>query len=302
MRMKTLKSKQPTAFIDYGEKTFGESAAVVLPVPYDGTITWTTWGAGCSKGPAAIIRASPQLEIYDEELETEPSTMKGIHTMPAIKPAKKPEQVVGQVADAVGKILAAKKFPIVLGGEHSITPGSVRAAKKFYPDLTVLQFDAHSDLRDEYKGTKWSHACAARRCADEGAKIVQVGLRSICDEDSWFIEKFPQRVKAFLMKDEDKWTADDVAAACGKNVFISFDLDAFDSSVMPATSTPEPGGLSWKRALSIIRRVAQTSRIVGADVVELSPTNGLFYPDFTAAKLAYKIISYALFPEKLGKK
>ncbi|MCX6767711.1 MAG: arginase family protein, partial [Candidatus Micrarchaeota archaeon] len=169
-------------------QTLEKALAVVLPVPYNGTNKWTTWSACSDKGPAAIIDASRNMELFDEELGMEVSR-KGIFTLQAIKPAKKPEQVVAQVAGGVEKILAAKKFPLVLGGEHSITPGSVRAAKKFNKDLTVLQFDAHADLRNEFEGTKWSHACAARRILDEGARLVQVGTRSVCEEDWWFIEK-----------------------------------------------------------------------------------------------------------------
>jgi len=287
--------KPPFNFLGVEGQTFAKAAVVVLPVPYNGTNKWTTWGARSDKGPKAIIDASRNLELFDEELETEVSR-KGVFTLPPIRPAKKPEQVVGQVCAGVEKILAAKKFPLVLGGEHSITPGAVRAAKKSFPDLTVLQFDAHADLRNEFDGTKWSHACAARRVIDEKAKLVQVGVRSVCEEDWWFIEK--ARVPVFFAKDEDNWTPEDIVAKCGPNVFVTFDLDALDPSIMPSTSTPEPGGLSWKRSLSILRAVARARRIVGADVVELSPIKGLAAPDFLAAKLAYKVLGYALAAKK----
>ncbi|MCX6767232.1 MAG: arginase family protein, partial [Candidatus Micrarchaeota archaeon] len=142
------------------------------------------------------------------------------------------------------------------------------------------------------EGTKWSHACAARRILDEGARLVQVGTRSVCEEDWWFIEK--ARLPVFFAKDDGKWAPEDIVAACGPNVFITFDLDALDPSIMPSTSTPEPGGLSWKQALSIVRKVSEKRRIVGADVVELSPIKGFVAPDFAAARLAYKILGYAL--------
>ncbi len=284
----------PFNFLGLEGQSFEKAAAIVIPVPYDGTTKWTTWGAGARKGPAAVINASRNLETFDEELETDPSA-KGIFTLGPLAPKKKPEDVVKQVEAVVEKILGEKKFPLALGGEHSVTLGSARAAKKFFPRLTVLQFDAHADLRNEFEGTRFSHACVARRILDEGIRLVQVGVRSVCEED-WSVMKKNPGIKTFFAKDE--WSADDIAAACGPSVFVTFDLDALDPSIMPSTSTPEPGGLAWKEALSVLKLVGGEKTIVGADVVELSPVKNFFAPDFLAAKLAYKIIGYALTEQK----
>jgi agmatinase len=288
-----LHGKLPPTFLAIPDKGFQKAAAAVLPVPYYGTGTWTTWGIKPANGPAAIIKASQNLETFDEELDTDPSH-KGICTLPAVKPAKKPEQVAAQVEKEVGRILGAGKFPLALGGEHCITPGAVKAAASKFPNLTVLQFDAHADLRNEMEGTKWSHACAARRSLEHCAKVVQVGVRSLSEEDAWFIEKNPSRVATFFDKDSAEWGAAEILAECTQDVYISFDLDAFNPAVMPATRTPEPGGLDWKTAIGIIREVAKAKRVVGADVVELSPIKGLVAPDLLAAKLAYKLLSYSL--------
>lgn len=288
--MRLLHSRPPYNFMGVEDSSFEKSKVVVLPVPYDSTVSYR---AGARDGPHAIISASRNLEVFDEELETEPYSL-GFYTLDELEPSMKgPEQTMQRIEGAVEKILEAKKFPLMLGGEHSISIGGIRPCKRKYKELTVLQFDAHPDLRDEYEDSEYNHACVMHRAFDAGCKIVQVGLRSIYKGDYAFIKANPKRISSFFMRDREKWGPKEIAAACTENVYISFDLDAFDSSAMPSVGTPEPGGLHFREVLQIIREVSRKRRIVGADVVELAPTPGLVAPDVLAAKLAYKIAAYA---------
>ena len=275
--------------IDQVYTAFETARFVVLPVPYDLT---STYQSGSRRGPSAIIDASCNMELYDEELCKE-TYREGIHTLPPLEPdARGPAEMIRKVEESVASILEADKIPVMLGGEHSISPGAVRAVVNRYPGLSVLHFDAHADMRDFYQGTPFSHACAARRMS-EICPIVQVGIRSLSREEALFIR---QRGVAVY---SPEWIAREAGwqkKICEKlteDVYISVDLDVFDPSCMPATGTPEPGGLSWGEVLSLIREASRTCRIRGFDVVELSPIPGMVAPDFMASKLVYRVMGYA---------
>lgn len=269
---------------------FEKAKIVVVPVPYDGTTSWKT---GAREGPAAIISASRWLETYDEELRFDATSL-GFHTLHEIEPDySSPEKIISAAEGVVSKVFAEKKFPLLLGGEHSVSIGAFRALKKHFPEASVLYFDAHPDLRDEFEGTKYSHACAARRALDLGFSMAQVGIRSVSSECAGVYEKNAHKVKPFFAFNKDKWDVREITDFLSDEVYVSFDVDAFDSSLMPATGTPEPGGLAWSDAMRILDAVSRKKKIVGADVVELSPIPGMHACDFLAAKLAYKIVGYA---------
>lgn len=269
---------------------YADAKAVALPVPYEATVSY---GAGTRQGPQAIIAASRQVETYDQDFGTDPCRI-GIATLGELEQeASGPAAMMAKIELAAAEILNDGKFLLTLGGEHSISPPLVAAHKKLYPDLTVLQFDAHSDLRPEYQGTKHSHACAMSRIG-ELCDFVSVGIRSFCGSDN---EKAALAAGRIITAREFHQTPEIISkilSRLGGNVYITFDLDGFDPSVMPAVGTPEPGGLLWEETMELIRELGAAGRIVGADIVELAPIPGITYPDFAAARLAYKIISNAL--------
>lgn len=263
---------------------------VVVPVPYDGT---SEWHGGSRHGPRAIIEASRYLEFYDAELDTEIHKV-GIHTLDEIEPVMGgPEGMVERVYQVVKGLAAEGKFVVVLGGEHSVSLGAVRALKENFLDLNVLQLDAHADLRDEYLGTRYGHACVMRRVF-EHCPVVQVGVRSLSLEERQFIER--SGIKCLFIKEPEGELGDpeEVIAGLKQHVYITIDLDVFDPSVMPAVSMPEPGGMQWHQVLSLLKLVARRRHIVGFDLVELCPGEGPDHCAFLAAKLAYKLIGYAL--------
>lgn len=267
--------------------------AVVIPFGLEASVSY---GGGTAAGPAAILAASQQLEIFDEELWREASHDYGIATLRA-EPVRSPvPAALEQLEGIVGRVLAASRFPLVLGGEHSLTAGAIRPFATKYPDLVVLQFDAHADLRDGYLGEHYSHAAAMRRVLDHpNVSLVSVGIRAFSQSEADFYAKAHDRVRIHWGKDQARWDiAEIVAPLRGKPVYVTFDVDGLDSAIMPATGTPVPGGLSYLQALAILRRAAEVSTIVGADVVELAPIPSLHHCDYTAAALAYKIMSYAL--------
>jgi agmatinase len=268
--------------------------AVIIPFGLEATVSY---GSGTANGPEAIIAASPQLEFFDEALWAEPFKQFGIATLEACQIAKPIEGALSQLERIVAAVLEASKFPLVLGGEHALTPGAIRPLAAAHRDLVVLQFDAHADLRDGYLGERFSHAAAMRRTLDDPAlSLVQVGTRAISAEEIPFLEANRNRISTFWAKDRKRWnTAEILAAVGGRPVYLTFDVDAFDASLMPATGTPEPGGLLFGEAIQIVEAVAAASSIVGADVVELAPISGLHACDFTAAKLVYKILTAALY-------
>lgn len=273
------------------DSRYETSRAVIFPVPLERT---TTYERGTRNGPAAIIAASRNLELYDEELEREPYKEIGIHTLPAIDTMDGTlDEVLTELFSAELALLEDNKFPVVLGGEHSLTPPLVSAMAKKYRDLSVLQIDAHADLRNEYQANPSSHACAMRRVV-EVCPAVQVGIRSISEEEAKAVPSL--RTKIYWAKDIVRaplkpWIAK-VLADLSPHVYLTVDLDGFDPSLVPATGTPEPGGLDWYQVTSLIRAVADHKKIVGMDVVELLPQPGDHASDFLAAKLIYKSLGY----------
>lgn len=273
------------AFSDFKKASF-----VVLPVPYDLT---STYQSGSRRGPSAILDASCNMELYDEELRRE-TYRAGIHTLPFLEPdARGPREMIRKVEEGVNAIIRHGKIPVVLGGEHSISAGCVRALKKKHARLSVLHLDAHADMRDRYQGSPFSHACVARRIL-EICPAVHVGIRSMSREEALFIGK--KGIRVFPpddLRETPEWEKK-VCENLTEDVYISVDLDVFDPSLMPATGTPEPGGLGWHDVISLVREVAGTSRIRGFDVVELSPIPGMVAPEFLAAKLTYRMMGYAV--------
>jgi len=235
------------------------------------------------------LEASLQLELYDEELDSEPYQV-GIHTLAPLEPvAEGPKAMIERVRRAVGEIAKAGKFPLVLGGDHSITLGAVQALSSHYGKLSVLQLDAHADLRDEYQGTRWSHACVGRRIG-ELARLTQIGLRSLSREEAEFLKS--SDITAIYAHELSQGAVERVIDDLGDPVYLTLDMDVFDPALVPAVGTPEPGGLGWPVVLAILKRVFKTHRVVGCDIVELAPIPGLIAPDFLAAKLVYKLIGY----------
>lgn len=284
--MKSLKFPNNFAEIADSFSGYKNSKAVVLPFPYEKT---TCYIKGTEKGPSAIIKASSEMELYDEEMGN--IFEAGICTLSPLKVNDKPEIMVEIADKTIKSLLSDEKFIITLGGEHSITSGIVGAFKEKYNDLSVLQIDAHADLREEYEGTKHSHACAMKRTI-EICPIVQVGIRSLSYEEMEFVKK--RKLKIFWAKDivdNDKWF-DDAIARLSKNVYVTFDLDGLDPSIMPSVGTPEPGGLGYYQLLRFLKNVFEKRNVVGFDVVELCPNENYINSDFTAAKIIYKLIGY----------
>jgi agmatinase len=270
---------------------YATSRAVIFPVPLERT---TSYEHGTRNGPAAILAASRNMELYDEELELEPYKEIGIHTLPAIDTADGTlDEVITEIFTAQLGLLEDDKFTVALGGEHSLTPPLVSATAKKLKNLSVLQIDAHADLRDEYQGNPASHACAMRRVV-EVCPAVQVGIRSLSVEEAQAIPHL--RTSVYWAKDIARapmksWIAK-VLSDLSPNVYLTIDLDGFDPAFVPATGTPEPGGLDWMQVTSLIRAVADHKKIVGMDVVELLPQPGDHASDFLAAKLVYKCLGY----------
>lgn len=272
----------------YPECSLRDAHFVVVPVPYDLT---STYQPGSRRGPAAIIEASTNMELYDEELKKE-TYLTGIHTcLPLHIDARGPKHMIGAVRKKISRFVALNKIPVMLGGEHSITLGAVQAVSEKYPKLTVLQLDAHADLRDSYQGTPYNHACVGRQVADF-CGLVQVGIRSMSKEEGDYLPK--SRVKSYsadYVQENPKWV-DVVCKHLRGDVYVTIDLDVFDPSIMSATGTPEPGGLYWRDVLSLLKKVSAVCTIRGFDVVELAPLPGVVAPDFMAAKLIYRLMGY----------
>jgi agmatinase len=288
---------QKSGFLGVEEKYLkspDDAKVVVVPFALEKSVSY---GKGTNKGAKAIIKASRQVELFDEEFWCEPFRKYGVVTMkePEID-ATSVSKSLDQLEKITENILDAGKFPLILGGEHSITAGSIRPFVKKYPDLAILHFDAHADLRDGYAGEHYSHAAALRRVMDHPiSTLISCGIRNISASEIPYLEANSHRITIHFGKDRRKWNAAEIVASLkGRPVFLTFDLDGFDSSLMQATGTPEPGGVMWEDALDIIREASKISNIVGADVVELAPVKLLHSCDFLAAKLCYKILSYAL--------
>ena len=288
--MKYLSKKK--RFLGIDNKNIGKENVVVIPFGLEKTVSY---GSGTSKGPKEIIKASHQVELFDEDLRKEPHKNIGIKTL-------KPFSIKKNIADALKQIeninkflLKKKKFPLVLGGEHSLTPGAIRPFVKKFGKICLLHFDAHADLRNSYNGNLFSHASAIRRCLDNPyVSVISFGIRNVSLSEIAFLNKNKKRINIFWAKDKLKWNLNKFKKIIkNKKVYLTFDVDGLDLSLMPATGTPEPGGLFWDETIKIIKIAAQFSHIVGADINELSPIKGFDSYNFLAAKLAYKIISYS---------
>ncbi len=263
-----------------------ENASIVLlPVPYDGT---STWQKGADKGPEAFLSASENMELYDIETDEE-VYRKGIYLADAVTENSSPEEMVEGVYSETKSYISKKKFVTIFGGEHSISIGTIRAFNESFDDLTVLQLDAHADLRMTYEGSACNHACALHE-ASKTTNLIQVGIRSMdIAEKKWM--NFDQTWFAQDMEEEEYWQ-DAVIDQMTENVFITIDLDCFDPSILPSTGTPEPGGLKWYETLAFLRRTFTEKNVVGFDIVELCPNDVDKSSDFLAAKLYYKMLSY----------
>jgi agmatinase len=272
---------------------FDKARVVILPVPLDRT---TSYVAGTRSGPHEILIASSHLELWDEETATNVHGI-GIHTLPEMEfPFATMEEVLDEIRRVASELVARSKFPVVLGGEHSITAPVVAALAERHPGLSVLQIDAHADLRESFMGTPHNHACAMRRVLDH-APLTQVGIRSLSPEEARDIPSLRTRVfYDFNMRVDPNWI-DRVVDSLSETVYITIDCDGLDPAIMPAVGTPEPGGLSWYETLALLRRVIQSRRVVGCDLVELCPLPGNVAPNFLCAKLIYKMLSYRFGPE-----
>ena len=288
--MKYLSNKK--GFLGIDNKSKVRENVVVIPFGLEKTVSY---GSGTKNGPKEIIKASHQVELFDEELNKEPCKHIGIKTLRPFAIKKNMQDALKQLANINEILLNKKKFPLVLGGEHSLTPGSIRPFVKKYKEIYLLHFDAHADLRESYNGNKYSHASAIKRCLDyKNVKVISFGIRNISSNEVNFLKKNKKRIHIFWAKDKAKWNLNKFKKIIkNKKVYITFDVDGLDSSLMPATGTPEPGGLFWDETIKIIKIASQYSNIVGADINELSPIKGFDSYNFLAAKLAYKIISYS---------
>ncbi len=285
-------------FLGIDNKFNFKEKVVVVPFGLEKTVSY---GGGTKNGPKEIIKASHQVELYDEELHCEPYKKIGIKTLKPFRIDSNIKKALKKISNTNEEILNKKLFPITLGGEHSITPGCIAPFVKKYKKLCLLHFDAHADLRQSYNGKKFSHASAIRRCLDyKNVSVISFGIRNISQSEIPYLKKNSSRIKIFWAKDKVKWDLNKFKKMIkNKTVYLTFDVDGLDSSIMPATGTPEPGGLFWDETLNIIKIAAKNSKIVGADINELSPIKGFNSYNFLVAKLAYKILSYKFFFKQL---
>lgn len=289
------RARTPYFGLTAGESAYGASRVVVLPVPYGGTVTY---GRGTERGPEAIRTASQQVELFDEETRREPFRH-GIHSAPPVSCAGLTAgRVVRRVEERIERYLADGKFVVTLGGEHSISPGATGPYSRRHPGLTIVHFDAHSDLREAYHGTKHNHACAGARMREHG-RLVQIGIRSQSPEERELIERGEvETLFAYQMQEID-WSAMVLEKIAKRSpVYVTIDLDYFDPSIMPSTGTPEPGGGEWYPTLRFLKRLCEKADVVGFDIMELAPVRGRHAPDFLAARLLYKLLAYALPPAR----
>ena len=276
--------------------TFDTARAVILPVPVDRT---TSYVGGTRNGPHEILQASSHMELWDEEMQVDAHEA-GIFTLPEMElPFGELPPLMDEIRRVAGEILSRDKFLVTLGGEHSITPPLVAAAAARYPGLGVLQIDAHADLRDSYMGTRHNHACAMRRTL-ELAAATQVAIRSMSMEEAQAARGLNTKIfYDHSMRRNPAWI-DEVVETLPETVYLTIDVDGLDPAIMPATGTPEPGGLSWYETLALLRATIERRQVVACDVVELSPLPGVMAPNFLCAKLVYKILTYR-FAQVVGK-
>ncbi|MDY6844872.1 MAG: agmatinase [Thermodesulfobacteriota bacterium] len=276
--------------IQHDRAQFEKSPFVIMQIPYDHT---TSYKSGARYGPKAIIDASHHLEEFDEELELEISEHINIYTHAPLEINElDPCKIILDIKSFAEIVFKNKKIPVLLGGEHTITLGNIFSAKTYFDPFTLLYCDAHSDLRDIYNGTQYNHACVSKRALDNGIHIVQVGIRSLSKDEHELIKK--NRISVYYankLKNEKDWI-ENITPELKEKVYISIDLDCLDPSIMPSVGTPEPGGMSWEYLTAMLRYICENREIIGFDVVELSPINGIVAPNFLAAKLVYKLIGY----------
>ena len=278
-------------FLGIDNKLSIKEKVIVVPFGLEKTVSY---GGGTKDGPKEIIKASHQVELYDEELKCEPYKKIGIKTLKPFKIDKNINKALNKMSKLNQEILNKKMFPLTFGGEHSITPGCIKPFAEKYKKLYLLHFDAHADLRDSYNGEKYSHASAIRRCLDnKNISVISFGIRNISKSEILYLKKNSNRIKIFWAKDKKKWNLNSFKKLIkNKTIYLTFDVDGFDSSIMPATGTPEPGGLFWDETLEIIKIAMKNAKIVGADINELAPIKGFNSYNFLVAKLAYKILAY----------
>ena len=290
--MKYLSNKN--GFLGIDNKFDIKQKSVVIPFGLEKTVSY---GGGTKNGPKEIIKASHQVELYDEELNCEPFKVIGVKTIKPFKINKNINKALKQISLLNQKSIEKNLFPLTLGGEHSITAGCIEPFVKSYKNVTILQFDAHADLRNSYNNQKYSHASAMKRCLDfKNVNLISVGIRNISKEEIPFLKKNTNRIKIFWAKDQKKWNLKYFKRLIkNKNVYLTFDVDGLDSSIMPATGTPEPGGLFWYETLSLIKTTFKNANVIGADINELAPIKGFNSYNFLVAKLAYKILTYKFF-------
>jgi len=276
--------------------SYATAKAVILPIPYEAT---TTYRKGCETGPAAVITASQQLEAYDEELKRETCLEVGIYTHEAIadtrqQPQLSAEEMLAVTTATVSRLIADDKFVVAVGGEHAITTGVVQAYRQALSEpFTVVQIDAHGDMRFEYEGSLHNHACVMRRVLEMGLPTLPVGIRAICREEAELIAK--QQIPVIWDRDiarDPDWIEKAIAKISTEKVFLTIDVDGIDPALIPGVGTPEPGGLSWHQTLGFLRRLFQTHQVIGCDVMELAPISDSVVSEFTTAKLIYKLIGY----------
>lgn len=285
---------------EYG--TLEAARFVVVSVPLEATVSY---GCGTAGGPEAIIDASQQIELYDVEEGTH-AQKAGIATVESPTAFLSAKEGIDYAYNVTREIVQAKKIPVILGGEHSLSAGPVRALGEQYPSFSILHFDAHGDLRDTLHGDPLSHACALRRCLEvlQVEHLVQVGIRNVSDDsidggEVDFMRNHKEKIATWYAKDMREWNHGDILDKLGEFVYITFDVDALDPSIMPATGTPEPGGMDWQTSLAILKNVCAHRTIIGFDVVELAPIAGFHAPNFLVAKLIYKIIGFIAKKESL---
>lgn len=293
--MKILDSEKNFLAEEFGP--FEKCKIAVLPVPYEHTVSY---GGGTLRGPAAILDASAYVEFYDDEFDRELCFEQGIATLePLDLKGAYDKEALNTIANAVDDLIKRGKFVVTLGGEHTISTAPIEAHFRHYKDMCILHFDAHSDLRDEYEGTKWSHACFMARVAEffPNDRIHQVGIRAQCKEEAEFIRS--NGIKTYYASAIKRglhgvnW-AKEIVSKLGDQVYVTFDVDYFDPSIMPSTGTPEPNGFLYHETMNIFREIVKAKkRIIGFDVVELAPVDGLAHPDLTAARLIYKMLNFA---------
>ena len=290
--MKYLSNKN--GFLGIDNKFDIKQKSVVIPFGLEKTVSY---GGGTKNGPKEIIKASHQVELYDEELNCEPFKNIGVKTIKPFKINKNINKALKQISHLNQKSIEKNLFPLTLGGEHSITAGCIEPFVKSYKNVTILQFDAHADLRNSYNNQKYSHASAMRRCLDfKNVDLISIGIRNISKEEIPFLKKNDSRIKIFWAKDKKKWNLKYFKRLIkSKNVYLTFDVDGLDSSIMPATGTPEPGGLFWYETLSLIKTTFKNANVIGADINELAPIKEFNSYNFLVAKLAYKILTYKFF-------